>query len=359
MMDSSSKVQFLLRLHFAPGIGRVHQRRLLEKQEIPDRLSIGLRDPKIIERAEREGEWLKKNQAKVISVFDPEYPPLLRHIYDPPTILFFRGNFKEWDSYLPLAFVGTRNPTDYGQKVVEALIEGLAGTSTLIVSGFARGIDTFVHRAALRAGLPTLGVLGTGLDYIYPRENKSLYYQMIENGGFVTEYSTETEPHPGHFPERNRIISGISKTVVLIETPAESGALITAEFAMEQGREVMVVPGNIFSPKNRGCHRLIQQGAKLLGGLEDLLEELKIQKPMTFVSESDRSENNKGKDLEIPKDLDFSERNLFEKLSREPLHIDKITQISNLAPSLVAGTLTTLVLKGCVEEFPGKFFART
>ncbi len=362
----------LLCLYFAKGVGPVYQRRLLEKfgnliEEIfleknfselaqalsgdfPISLLKNIYEDSNLRRAEKELEWLEKNQSKIITILDADYPPLLKNIHNPPALLFSRGNFSSWTDFLPIAFVGTREITDYGKKVISHLIESLEETNVVVVSGFAKGVDAYTHKAALKAHLPTIGVLGTGLDYIYPRENEELYYEMIEQGGFLTEYPTGTMPHPGHFPDRNRIVSGISKGVIVIEAPEESGALITARYALEQNREVMAVPGNIFSQNSRGSHRLIQQGAKLIEKIEDVLEEFQlIQKNIDKISSSEKNE--------IP--LDETEKILFENLSSEPQHIDKIFEICTLPPSLIAGTLTTLVLKGVVNELPGKFFVKS
>lgn len=363
MQKSREEKLALLRLYFAPGIGRVAARRLLEKftsateallhlknqevEGVPQHLLANLYQELVIKKSENEFAQLEKHKIEMMTYSDPEYPPLLRHIPDPPAFLFFRGKFKDWKDPLPLAFVGTRHATDYGRRVVESLIEGLRNYSIVVISGFAKGIDSFAHQKALEVGLPTIGVLGTGLDYIYPAENERLYYSMLETGAFLSEYATSTPPHPGHFPERNRIISGLSKGVVVIEAPEKSGALITAEFAIEQGREVMTIPGSIFSSQQRGCHRLISQGAKLVEKAEDILAEFKLaQSRQTAFAQNARPP------------LEPDEENLFQTVNFEPLHIDKITEISNLAPSLVAGGLTSLVLKGLVQELPGKYFVR-
>src|SRR4030095_12384574 len=343
-----------LQIYFTQGLGPASQRKILEKMGDPflenwsrfqreihgktgrwEGIDLKLlqrtQEPSVMERAEAEEKCLKRQQGRLISLLDPEFPPLLRVIHHPPAFLFLRGPFGDWENRTPIAFVGTRGATEYGKKAVEALIEGLAGASVTIVSGFASGIDTFAHEAALRCGLPTVGILGTGLDYIYPRENEGLYYQMAERGLLITQFPTQTPPGSWNFPERNRIISGVSRGVVVVEAPSDSGALITADFAMEEGREVLAVPGSILSAKNKGCHRLISQGAKLVNGSEDILEELNI--PKDFSNEKPKANFKK---IEV----NSEEALLMTRLTAEPLHIDKITEMSNLAPSLVASSLT-------------------
>lgn len=353
----------LLRLYFSQGLGKNYQRILLEHfgsalqainnpwkgLEVPLKFESKPHQEVIVQKAVEELDWLEKNHCEVVSILDDHYPPLLKNIHGAPAIFFSRGNFKDWENRIPIAFVGTRRATDYGRQVVDKLISEMADYPFVIVSGFALGLDSFAHEAALRAGIPTVGVLGTGLQYIYPKENETLFYKMLETGSFITEYPRDSLPHPGHFPDRNRLISGISQAVILIETPEKSGALITAEFALEQGREVMAVPGSVFSPLNKGCHQVLQQGAKLVGSLKDILDELGLL---------DRSEEKELQDQVIKVELDEVEKNLFSNISHEPLHIDKITEISNLAPSSVSGSLTSLILKGLIRELPGKYFVK-
>ncbi len=354
----------LLSLYFAKGVGAATQRQILEnwenQKQWPDWQSIQkdfssvleqVAQPNLRKRAEQEKKWLQQNGAQVVSIFDSQYPPLLKSAYQAPPILFYRGKPVDWEKLVPIAFVGTREASEYGQKVVEDFVAGLAGLPVVIVSGFAKGMDTFAHEAALKAKLPTVGVLGTGLDYIYPSENKNLYYRMIEGGGLFSQFPTTTEPKPWNFPERNRIISGISKAVIVIEAPEKSGSLITAAFALEEGREVMAVPGNIFSMRHRGCHRLIQQGAKLITSVTDLIEELGF------------SSKNIQKELPLaprpPLNLSADEKQLMDCLGSTPLHIDKITEISNFPFSQVASLLTELEMKDWVKEHPGKFFSKS
>ncbi len=301
-----------------------------------------------------------QNKMRVLSLEDEEYPPLLKKIYKPPSQLFVAGKYQEWHSKIPIAFVGTREASPYGRKVIETLIAGLSELPIIVVSGFARGIDTFTHETALKFNLSTVGILGTGLDVIYPLENRKLFERMLEEGTLMSSFPLGDQPLSWHFPKRNQWIAGVSKTVIVVEAPEKSGALLTAEFAMEEGREVMAVPGNIFSLRNKGCHRLIGQGAKLVEKVEDILETLGLvslqQNPVGALLQPKA-----GAPLAHaePLQLNSEENILYQHLSQDPLHIDKLSEISNLAPSLVAGNLISLALKGLIEELPGKFFVKT
>ncbi len=279
-------------------------------------------------------------------------------------MIFTQGQQSYFSSHFPLAFVGTRECSEYGKKVVENFIADLKGQNFLIVSGFAKGIDACAHAAALKNGLPTIGVLGTGLDLVYPKENLKLFKPILENGAFVTQYATETIPQAWNFPERNRIISGLSKGIILIEVPEKSGALITAKFALEQGRDVFAVPGSIFSKNNSGVHRLIQDGAKLVNNISEVLiefaqfETLKIKKTLP----SEKSQNKEAaqeKAKAIPlESLKEDEARLYAYLSEDVLHVDQLVERAGLNSSETISILTSLMLKGYVNEVPGKFFVK-
>ncbi len=364
MTLNAEKILSTLCVLFTPKLGKVLGRRLLEQvgwqdllnpnllqrtiPGIPFALLQALQSLNVRKRAHEEFEWLEKNQITLRCILDEDYPSLLKEISDAPPLLFIRGQKQDWQGLTPIAFVGTRQPSAYGLEVAEHLVKGLAGLPVILISGFARGIDGAIHRLALKHNIATVGVLGTGVDYIYPKQNEALFYEMLEAGCFVSEYPSRTEPHFGHFPERNRIISGLSEGVVLIEAPEKSGSLITATCALEQGREVMAVPGSIFSDKNRGSHALIGQGAKPIQSAQDILEGLglSVQSVSTQIQPQPSLK------------LAEIEQKLFEILSHQPLHIDKISELSKLAAPSVASTLTTLTLKGIIEELPGKYFVR-
>ena len=211
----------------------------------------------------------------VLTWQDDAYPPQLRHIHSPPPVLYVKGELRSEDEWA-VAVVGTRRATVYGKEATRTLASDLARNGVTIVSGLARGIDAQAHRAALEAGGRTIAVFGSGLDIIYPSEHKKLAQAVVENGALISEYALGTPPEGSNFPPRNRIISGLSLGVVIVEAGVRSGALITADFAAEQGREVFAVPGNIFHRGSQGTNRLIQQGAKLVLSVEDVLEELNL-----------------------------------------------------------------------------------
>lgn len=287
-----------------------------------------------------EMEKLEKFKIKAITTRDPEYPGRLKEIYDYPPVLFVRGSFLPEDLWC-LSIVGTRRATVYGRQVTEDIVQELVRNKITIVSGLARGIDVIAHRTALESGGRTYAVLASGLDIIYPGEHASLARDIIDRGALISEYPPGTKPKAEHFPRRNRIMSGISLGVLVIEAGEKSGALITASQALEQNREVFAIPGSILSPASRGTNRLIQEGAKLVSSCIDVLEELNLsfaafQPEMKVISpESD------------------TEAGLLKHLSDQPLHIDELCRLSQLPTSAVSSTLAIMELKGLVKQDGG------
>jgi DNA processing protein len=276
----------------------------------------------------------------VLTWDSPDYPPLLMNIPDPPPVLYVRGELLPRDDWA-LAVVGTRRSTVYGREATRALVSGLAAGGVTIVSGLARGIDTHAHQIALEAGGRTVAVLGNGVDIIYPAQNHKLAYRIVENGALVSEYPLGTQPEGGNFPRRNRIISGLSLGVLVVEGSKHSGAMITADYAAEQGREIFAVPGSIMSPNSAGPNQLIQQGAKLVTTIGDVLEELNL----TMVAEQAEAR-------EIIPDND-TEAVLLRHLSSEPVHVDELGRAAGLPINEVASTLTVMELKGKVRQVGG------
>ena len=223
-------------------------------------------------RAEKELRLCRRAGVRPLAWPDPDYPAVLRELPDPPPILYVRGRLPH--RALRVAVVGSRTPTTYGRRIAAGLASGLAARGVEVVSGGARGIDTLAHRGALEARGATVAVLGSGLGEPYPEENTALFGEIAEKGAVVSEFPMRKRPDPGHFPRRNRLISALSAAVVVVEAAERSGSLITAGFALDQGREVLAVPGPVSSPKSTGCNRLIQQGAKLVQNIDDILEEL-------------------------------------------------------------------------------------
>ncbi len=226
----------------------------------------------VLNESNERKDYMDKNNIKTIKLFDDEYPKKLKNIYDKPTVLFAKGNINLLNEK-SVAIVGCRDCSDYGKNVAKKLSYDLAKENICIVSGLAKGIDTFAHIGALEAGGKTIAVIGSGLDYVYPSENKHLYERIIKNNGLiVTEYIIGTKPERLNFPARNRIISALSEAVVVVEAKERSGALITAEFGLEQGKEVLAVPGNISSVNSKGTNKLIKDGAFIITDYKDILE---------------------------------------------------------------------------------------
>ncbi len=277
---------------------------------------------------------------------DPDYPALLRQISAAPPVIFVRGGFEPVDQWA-VAIVGTRRLSAYGRLVAHDLATGLARNGITIVSGLARGIDGVAHRAALEAGGRTIAVMGCGIDRVYPPEHRDLAHAIVAGqGAIVTDFPLGTEPSSANFPARNRLISGLSLGVLVIEAGERSGALITARFALEQDREVFAVPGNINSPVSVGTNRLIQQGAKLVTGIEDVLEELNLR----MAGEQAAAQ------VVLPDSAE--EAALLSQLSTQPLHVDDLGRLTGMPSYLISSTLTMMELKGMVQQVGGMNYVR-
>ena len=284
--------------------------------------------------------------AHVLTWDNPDYPSLLRQISAAPPVIFVRGGFEPVDQWA-VAIVGTRRLSAYGRLVAHDLATGLARNGITIISGLARGIDGVAHRAALEADGRTIAVMGCGIDRVYPPEHRDLAHAIVAGqGAIVTDFPLGTEPSSANFPARNRLISGLSLGVVVIEAGERSGALITARFALEQDREVFAVPGNINSPVSVGTNRLIQQGAKLVMGIEDILEELNLR----MASEQAAAQ------VVLPDSAE--EAALLSQLSTQPLHVDDLGRLTGMPSYLISSTLTMMELKGMVQQVGGMNYVR-
>src|SRR5437867_4624134 len=284
-----------------------------------------------------------------IPLGDERYPELLRAIYDPPAVLYCDGSVEPGDRQA-VAIVGSRQATPYGLRVTERLASELSGQGCTIVSGFARGIDEAAHRAALAAGGRTIAVLGCGLDVDYPPGHASLRAEIAGSGAALTEFDPGTPPRATNFPRRNRIISGLALGVVVVEAADDSGSLITARLALEQGREVFAVPGPIDVPTSQGPHGLLKQGATLVETVDDIVEELlpQLDRPLQTLKTEPIAA------LPEHVELSPSERTVLEVMSREPLHLDDLTERSRLTTPAVAAILLGLELKALVKQLPGQ-----
>jgi len=304
---------------------------------------------KVIERivqarknVDLEKLWAKiESQGIKILIWEDEtYPQRLKEIEQPPPVLYIRGDYLPEDLFA-VAIVGTRRVTAYGRQITEELAAYLASNRITLVSGLARGVDAIAHQTALKAGGRTIGVLGSGVDRIYPPEHRGLAEKMMESGAIVSDYAPGTPPDASNFPPRNRIISGLSLAVVVIEAGETSGALITAEFAAEQGREVFAVPGSILAPQSKGTNKLIQNGALPLLSVNDLMQPLNL----THMGE------HKAARKTIPSDE--TEAHLMNVLGEEPLHVDEIRNQTELPIEKVSATLALMELKGMVRQVGG------
>jgi DNA processing protein len=294
-----------------------------------------------------------------IAINDDEYPALLKNIHSPPRELYVKGSFKKFEDGNAVAMVGSRRASLYGLEMAEKLAYDLAIRGVTIISGMARGIDSAAHNGALRAKGRTIAVMGSGHNHIYPPENKKLYEQIAGNGAVITEFEDDVLPLAQNFPIRNRIISGMSLGLVVVEAAKNSGALITADFALEQGREVFAVPGKISSLTSEGTHALIKDGAKLVQTADDILEELKLHKigPVTIEDKELRDKKIAKKTRAyIYNSLTNDERKVYKILSDEPLYIDDVVEKSKVAQTRISKILLNLEMKKVIRELPGKQF---
>ncbi|MGA9396600.1 MAG: DNA-processing protein DprA [Azonexus sp.] len=356
MIDNEGLAAWL-RLTLTPGIGGETQRKLLAAFGLPEaifaagRLAvrgvIGERaellfdfDP--AEAVNRSIAWAEQPGQHILTLADSAYPQALLEIPDPPSLLYVRGNPALLQKR-GLAIVGSRNATPQGQQTAETFARVLAGKGLAVISGLALGIDAAAHRGALAADGATIAVIGTGADRIYPARNKELALAIAGRGAIVSEFPLGTPAIAANFPRRNRIISGLSRGVLVVEAAPESGSLITARLAAEQGREVFAIPGSIHSPVARGCHKLIRQGAKLVETAQDILEEL----------------GNYGEPRDTPQaDADCEESNILRALGHDPRTLDDLVESTGMSADRLLGELLTLELEGLIATLPGNRYQR-
>jgi DNA processing protein len=354
-----------LRLHLTPGLGRVAMLRLMEafgdlerimtspadhwQQAAGIRKEVSRAVPAADHLAVREAiAALEKTEARIVPLADSNYPPLLKTIHDPPALLYLRGQLPPAEA---MAIVGSRRSSECGRRLTSALSQQLAERGIGVISGLARGIDTAAHQGALDGGGYTAAVLGCGIDRIYPPENARLLYRILDQGGgILSEYPPGAPPLAGHFPGRNRIISGLCRGVMVVEAADDSGSLITADFALEQGREVFAVPGPVFSENSRGVNRLLKDGARLVTEVDDIVALLWSQAPHPAQRRQQDT---------FAERLPNKDRRVYEQLSNDPLHIDELGRLSGLTPMELSVILLHLELAGGVEQLPGKHYVRS
>jgi DNA processing protein len=301
------------------------------------------------DRVEQELERMREHHVSLVAFVDDNYPAQLLHIYDPPPFLYVKGELQQGDR-LAVAVVGSRFASHYGKVTAEKISQDLAMEGITIVSGMARGIDSSAHKAALAAGGRTIAVLGCGIDINYPAENTKLKEEIASHGAVISEFPLSTPPASSHFPMRNRIISGLSLGVVVVEASHRSGSLITARLALEQGRDVFAVPGSIDSLRSRGTHRLIKDGAKLVEDARDILTELLPQM-------KDRSQS-VGVHQESKELVSAEAQSILDVLEQGQVQIDRIITQTGLPSSQVSSTLLDLEFKGIIRQLPGKVFVK-
>ncbi|MDA0920695.1 MAG: DNA-processing protein DprA [Planctomycetota bacterium] len=367
--ESDAALVTAIRLNLVPGIGPRHQRSLLDYFGDPESIfaasltelervsGVGPKLARLIhaarttDHAESEVRTCQQHGYRLLRMGTDEYPENLTEVCDAPLILYCRGELKAQDN-LAVGIVGSRRCTLYGTQQAERFGRALAMAGITVVSGLARGIDAAAHRGALAAGGRTIAVSATGLNHIYPPEHVELAEQISKNGAVVCESRLDQQPTSGIFPQRNRIISGLSLGVVIIEANRKSGALHTARHAMEQGREVMAIPGRIDSFASDGCNDLIRDGATLIRNVDDVIEALgPLVEP---VQTEDQQE------VRSPRELTLStqERLILDMVTSEPQHLDEIIRTAEIGSSRVLATLTVLEMKRMVKRLPGGFLVR-
>jgi len=361
-----------IRLLHLPGIGAVQQNRLLDrfggpeaifseapKSDLNDRIKAAIRnsEPRLHQRIEESLKWLERPEAALVTRDSKNYPERLRLLNDAPPLLFTIGDNALLNSP-QIAIVGSRNPSRIGAETAAEFARYFATLGLTVTSGLALGIDTASHEGALNGGGPTIAVLGTGPDRVYPASNRNLAHQIVEKGGLlITEFAPATQPIAGNFPKRNRIISGLSLGILVVEAALKSGSLITARLATEQGREVFAIPGSIHNPLARGCHRLIKEGAKLVETATDVLEELAPQLRRELLATDIEESPTEPHDETTRLDDDY--RALLQLIGDGPTPIDQLIGISGLTANAVSSMLLQLELQGHVALNPGGYSRTT
>lgn len=332
----------------AEAVFKEKKNTLLKIPEVGEIVSESITTQNVLERAEQEIEFIEKNNITPLFFLDKKYPLRLKQCADGPIMIYYKGN-ADLNAQRIVAVVGTRNATTYGKKLTEELINDLQATSALIISGLAYGIDVCSHKAAVDAGLPTIGVVAHGLDKIYPAEHTNLAYRMMENGGIITEFLSGSAPDRENFPKRNRIIAGMADAVVVVESKISGGAMITADIAFSYSREVMAFPGRIEDICSQGCNKLIQQNkAYLIRNASDLT---------TYLGWKDEPKKAQAQ-RELLLDLSPEQESIVTTIRNNagPMYIDDIAIMSKLSPGLLSSHLLTLEFSGVLKSLPGKMY---
>ncbi len=365
-MGHRSIERLVRRFGSASGVWSASRHELSAVSGVSSTALDALRNGPDMRQAEKAARILEDSGSWIMTFLDEDYPLKLSAIPDFPAILYGKGDRKAL-SAAAVAIVGSRAASSYGRRAAAVIASGLASKGICVVSGLALGIDSASHRACLDAGGITVAVKGCGININYPVRNRELEQHISEGGAVITEFPPDAAPEPRNFPRRNRIISGLSAGVVVIEASLKSGSLITASTALEQGREVMAVPGSIFSFNSAGTHWLIRQGAALVADANEVVDSLGRQLHLVQESPDDSGESavnveedsaGEGQHVEVA-GLSGKEQNLYENIENEPLHIDELCAISGLSAGEAAALLVQLELKGLVEALPGQMYQKS
>lgn len=355
-----------LRLLLTPGVGLDSARKLLAAFGLPEAVFaqpasawqavVGTRASHALEQppedleaqVDRAQAWLAEGTDRhILTLGDPLYPADLLQMADPPVLLYVLGNVQALHHPRRLAIVGSRNPTPQGEANARQFAQALGRAEVCVVSGLALGVDGAAHEGALLGGAPTVAVVGTGLDRVYPKRHLALAHRIAMQGAIVSEYPLGTPPLPAHFPQRNRIIAGLSQGTLVVEAAVQSGSLITARMAVEQGREVFAIPGSIHAPQSRGCHSLIRQGAKLVESAQDILEDLHFASPGS------------AEDSAVPDRFSSADEDgLLKAMGHDPVSLDALQARTGLDTAHLQARLLELELSGDVARLPGSLLQR-
>lgn len=340
--------RLVARFGSAEAATRASESDLVQVRGVRPGLARAIREARETAAGEKDLALAERLGIRIVAREDEEYPALLRQTADPPILLYVQGTLLANDT-LAIAVVGTRQPTPYGEQTALRLSQDMARRGVTVVSGLARGIDTFAHQGALNAKGRTIAVLGSGLGNVYPPENQGLARKIASSGAVISELPCSTGPDARNFPRRNRIVSGLSLGVLVVEAPDKSGALITCDWALEQGREVFAVPGKIDSPASVGCHKLLQQGAKLVMSVEDVFEELGPYRAHVKPAQQAPSTT----------ELDEGQRSVLGLLDSEARELDELIESAAMPAATVSAALLVLEMKGLARALPGNRYVRS
>jgi len=375
-MKNTEILESWISLWRVPGVGSVTFKKLLDKFETPqnvfattasslkqagfsEKLATSIKDNQSSNIAQADIDWIKAaDNHHLITLHCSEYPSLLKQINNPPPLLYVHGDLSILNDP-QLAIIGSRNPTPGGLSNTYEFSKFLGNSGLCITSGLALGIDGAAHQGALDIKSPTIAVIATGIDRVYPARHRDLAHKIVENGAIISEFPVGTQPKSENFPRRNRIISGISHGTLVIEAAKKSGSLITARLASEQNREVFAIPGSIHNPLAKGCHQLIREGAKLVETAQDILEEMSTVIDLTRINNHSKLETSDHEQTDFPvREENHEHQDLLEKMGYDPISIDKLVITTEQSPESIAAMLLILELQNKVSANGGGTYTR-